>query len=107
MAGDDFVMVQLSAVGIAAAKGGPLSVSNGRRHFLFTAGVAQRVEKSYEWNAVLARSFTPSGQKLFELAPAATAAAAPTPQPKNDSSTAAPAVPVAPAPVVPVAEETK
>jgi hypothetical protein len=79
MAGDDFVMVQLSAIGIAAAKGGPLSVSNGRRHFLFTAGVAQRVERSYEWNAVLARSFTPSGEKLFELAPAVVARVVPVP----------------------------
>jgi len=93
MAGDDFVMVQMSAVGIAAAKGGPLSLSNGRRHFLFTAGVAQRVEKSYEWNAVLARSVTPSGEKLFELAP-------PTPQPENPI--AVPAVPV-----VAAAEEKK
>jgi hypothetical protein len=95
MAGEDFVMVQLSQDGIAAAKGGPITISNGRRSFTFSAGVAQRVERSYEWNGVLSRQVAPDGKKLFELAPPAVpapAAAAPTTQPEN--TTAAPAVPV-------------
>ena len=69
MAGEDFVMVQLSKDGIAAAKGGPITMSNGRRTFTFKAGEAQRVERSYEWNGVLSRQVAPDGKKLFELAP--------------------------------------
>lgn len=69
MAGEDFVMVQLSKDGIAAAKGGPITMSNGRRSFTFKAGEAQRVERSYEWNGVLSRQVAPDGKTLFELAP--------------------------------------
>jgi hypothetical protein len=73
MAGEDFVMVQLSPDGIAAAKGGPIGISNGRRSFTFKAGEAQRVERSYEWHGVLSRQFAPDGKSLFEMAPAASA----------------------------------
>jgi hypothetical protein len=75
MAGEDFVMVQLSKDGIAAAKGGPITISNGRRSFTFKAGEAQRVERSYEWNGVLSRQVAPDGKSLFELAPEAAPAA--------------------------------
>lgn len=84
MAGDDFVMVQLSPAGIAMAKGGPVGISNGRRSFTFKAGEAQRVERSYEWNGVLSRQVAPDGKKLFELAPAPAAPA--TSLPETDSS---------------------
>ena len=51
MAGNDFVQVQMSAAGVAfAGKGGVLRVENSRSHFLFTAGKAERVVKSYEWS---------------------------------------------------------
>lgn len=91
MAGDDFVMVQLSADGIAAAQGGPLRCSNGRRTFIFTAGVPLRVERSYEWLAVLSKQRTPKGAKLFELAPAT--AAPPPPAPAPTTAVVAPAAP--------------
>lgn len=84
MAGNDFVMVQLSKDGEAFAKDGPLSISNGRRSFTFKAGVPQRVERSYEWLAVLSRHVSPAGKRLFELVPTATPVAVP----------AAPATPV-------------
>jgi hypothetical protein len=102
MAGNDFVMVQLSVDGAALAKGSSIRVSNGRRSFSFTAGVAQRVERSYEWLAVLSRQVAPDGKKLFELAPAP--ADAPVSQPVE-----APVIPAAPAPAVPAAatEEKK
>jgi hypothetical protein len=91
MAGEDFVMVQLSPDGIAAAKGGPITMSNGRRSFAFKAGEPQRVERSYEWNGVLSRQFAPDGKSLFELAPppaapATPAAPAPATVPETDSS---------------------
>lgn len=79
MAGNDFVMVQLSQDGIAMAKGSPIRVSNGRRTFCFVAGVPQRVERSYEWLAVLSRQVATDGKKLFELAPAPATPAAPAP----------------------------
>lgn len=77
MAGEDFVMVQLSKDGIVAAKGGPITVSNGRRSFTLKAGEQLRVERSYEWNGVLSRVVTALGKKLFELAPALIPAASP------------------------------
>jgi len=102
MAGEDFVMVQLSKDGVDAAKGGPITVSNGRRSFTFKAGVPQRVERSYEWSGVLSRQVAPDGKKLFELAqvPAAPAPAVPTaPAPaaavvKTESSNTIPSVKV-------------
>ena len=77
MAGNDFVLVQLTAAGIAFAEGHPLTLSNGRRTFTFKPGDAPaRVEKSYEWNVVLSKQHTPAGLPLFELAPAAAVPAA-------------------------------
>jgi len=86
MAGDDFVMVQLSKDGIQEAKGAPLRISNGRRSFLFMPGAALRVERSYEWNAILKLHVTPDGRSLFELAPDAAStkpSAAPAPVATN------------------------
>lgn len=70
MAGDDFVMVQLTEHGVELAGGAPIRVSNGRRTFVFEPGVPQRVERSYEWHGVLSKHVTPNGLQLFELVPA-------------------------------------
>jgi hypothetical protein len=76
MAGEDFVQVKLSAAGEAmAGAGDTLSISKGRRAFTFKKGVAQRIEKSWEWNMVLSGE-TFAGKPIFEI-DATTAAAAP------------------------------
>jgi putative intracellular protease/amidase len=79
MAGEDFVQVKLSATGEAmAGAGGTLSISKGRRSFTFKAGVAQRIERSWEWNVVLAGE-TFQGKAIFEIVTAGAPAAAPAP----------------------------
>ena len=70
MAGDDFVMVRLTSAGEKHAAGAAMGVSAGNRYFVFKPGVPLRVEKSYEWRAVLSR-YKHLGEHLFELAPAA------------------------------------
>lgn len=70
MAGNDFVMVRLTKVGETLAAGGLLRANSERRAFTFKPGESQRVERSYEWLAVLSRHVTPEGEQLFELAPA-------------------------------------
>jgi hypothetical protein len=73
MAGNDFVMVQLTGAGEAMAQGHPLRISVGHRTFLFQPGTPLRVERSFEWLMVLARHFTPTGDAMVELAPVAAA----------------------------------
>ena len=70
MRGNDYVMVQLTAHAATLAGDAPLRLSNGRRTFLLEQGKPIRVERSYEWNAVLSKHFTPEGKPLFELVPA-------------------------------------
>ncbi len=70
MAGNDFVQVQLTERGEQVAGGAPLRLSNGRRTFLFEPGKTLRVERSYEWLAVLSQHATHDGEALFELVPA-------------------------------------
>ena len=77
MAGNDFVMVQLSATGVALAEGIPRSVSNGRRAFVIEPGQPLRVERSYEWHTVLEQIHAADGQHLFELVADAQAEAEP------------------------------
>lgn len=76
MAGNDFVMVQLTKRGEELAAGATIGVSNERRSFVFEAAKPQRVEKSYEWNVFLRNHVTPLGEYLFELVPPAPAAVA-------------------------------
>ncbi len=76
MAGDDFVMVQLTGAGEKHAGAGPMGVSAGNRYFVFKPGVPLRVEKSYEWRAVL-RNYRHNGENLFELVPSVPAVPAP------------------------------
>src|SRR5208282_1066067 len=77
MAGTDFVEVQLSAAGVKmAGASGTVGVHNGRRDFVFKAGVPQKVLAAYEWSHVLAPTLY-QGQPVFELAPAAGSAAIP------------------------------
>jgi hypothetical protein len=62
----DFAMVRLAPAGVEmAGKAGTVGLANARRHFHFVAGVAQEVERSYEWNAVL-RPQRYKGEPIFE-----------------------------------------
>lgn len=73
MAGEDFVQVKLSAAGEkAAGPGGALRIANGRRAFAFEAGKVLRIERSYEWSAMLARE-TCEGAPMFEIVQSAPA----------------------------------
>lgn len=65
----DFVQVRLTLVAIEMAKDHPVTVSNGRRSFLFSADTPQEVERSYEWNAFLSKLTLPGGAPLVELVP--------------------------------------
>lgn len=105
MAGEDFVMVQLSPDGVAVCGKGPLKSANGRRSFSFMPGVPLRVERSYEWLAVLSRVVAPDGKKMFELAPAA-AASAPAPAAPSSATPTAPATPASTATAA-ASQETK
>ena len=71
----DFVEVELSAAGVAAAgANGALRITAARMSYEFKPGVPVRVLTS-EWAKVLSLE-TLKGKLLFELAPAATANAA-------------------------------
>lgn len=71
--GNDFVMVQLTEAGRKLANGWSLRISNGRRTFLFEQDTPLKVERSYEWNHVLANHHTPGGEALCEIVPGSTA----------------------------------
>jgi hypothetical protein len=117
MAGDDFVMVQLTPAGILYAKGHPLTVNGNKRSFTFPATPPDalptpiRVERSYEWNAVLSRQLTNTWQPLCELVPVAASAATvtvkPAPAPGALAPIAAPtfASPAPASPAEPVTAE--
>ena len=86
----DFVNVQLSAAGVAAAKG-QLRITAAHLTYVFTPGVPVRVLTS-EWNKVLSRERL-KGKLIFELAPRAAVAAAAPAVPAPVSVKPAPAVP--------------
>ncbi len=74
-AGSDFVNVQLSAAGAAAAGvGGQLRITAAHLTYVFTAGASVRVLTS-EWRNVLSKERI-KGKLIFELTPGSTAAAA-------------------------------
>jgi hypothetical protein len=77
MAGSDFVDVQLSAAGIAAAGGqkGSLRITAAHLSYQFKPGARVRVLTS-EWAKVLSKHKL-KGQLIFELAPAIVAGSAP------------------------------
>ena len=70
MAGNDFVMVELTPYGEALAGGTALRASNGKRVFNFLPGTPVRVEVSYEWNVLLSKMTSGNGQPLFQQVPA-------------------------------------
>lgn len=75
MAGEDFVHIKLSAAGERlAGEGKRVQLAHGRRHFDFTVGEPQRIDRSYEWG-VLLRNEKHEGEAIFEIAPAAAVAA--------------------------------
>ncbi len=77
MAGEDFVFVQMTEAGAKVAGAHKLHVAIGRRHWEFLPGAsgqphpAIRVERSFEWNAVLSKQVTPEGKPFFEVVAAA------------------------------------
>ena len=69
MAGEDFVHVKLSAAGEKlAGEGGTVQIANGRSHFTFKSGEAQRIARAYDWNHFLQHERV-GGEPLFEIAP--------------------------------------
>jgi hypothetical protein len=74
--GPDFCLVELTADGVAFAKGAPLRISNGRLSLVFTAAEPTKVA-NYEWNLLLRDHTTADGKVLFQkVAPEAPAAPA-------------------------------
>ncbi len=91
MAGNDFVQVQLTAAGIKLADGQPLRISQDRRSLVFTPGQTTRVERSFEWNHILAKYVAPTtGDLVFELAPEPAAVPAPASSAKTAKAASAP-----------------
>lgn len=76
MAGEDFVMVQLSKRGEEIAGGAPIGVGGATYHFEFKPGEPQRVLKS-EFERILSKEVRVNEKEeaecLFELAPKRTA----------------------------------
>ncbi len=68
MAGEDFIHVQLSPAGEKRAGGAPIRIAVGRRVFVFKAGEAQRIDKSYEWGTLLSNEHY-QGEPMFMVAP--------------------------------------
>ncbi len=97
MAGNDFVLVQLTAAGIALAAGQPMRISGGRRTFIFGPGLAVRVERSYEWGVILSKYHSVTGDALCELAPAGTPTVAPAATTAAATPAATPAAATTPA----------
>jgi hypothetical protein len=87
----DFVNIQLSAAGIAAAgANGALRITAAHLSYQFTPGAPVRVLTS-EWSKVLSRE-TLKGKTIFELAPAVVLTAAPVAaKPQTPVATSAPA----------------
>jgi hypothetical protein len=75
--GPDFVLVRLTAAGVAMAKQTPMRISNGRISVLFPASNAPVKVARYEWDLLL-KNHAPLGEQLVEV----TAAVAPD-APKN------------------------
>ena len=62
----DFATIRLSDAGKRmAGEHGVIRWANGRRHFAFTAGEPQEVERSYEWNHLLRHELY-QGEPIFE-----------------------------------------
>jgi hypothetical protein len=62
----DFATIQLTDAGRRmAGEHGVIGWANGRRHFTFTAGEAQEVERSFEWNHLLRHEMF-EGQPILE-----------------------------------------
>ena len=64
---EDYVLVQLTAAGVAAVgERGAITIQNRHVHYVFTPGTPVEVVKRYEWTQVLS-SQQVNGEPLFEL----------------------------------------